>query len=430
MRTLGVLLATMVLAACGSEASRVAVVASPTGDRDRDRASLRAAFDSVRPGGVVQFAAGTYVIGGNGMELRASDVTLLGDAKGTVLRGCSEAQLASMDEETYFTSCGGIALTGARQQVRALTFEGFSAALGVHAPTDSAMQQAMPNVEGGHVIEGNTFRNSTTLEVHVDADSAVTIRGNTFRNTYHAVAVLGRNVHVLQNDIAAPAPEEVPFGWPSLAIGVRPDPGVPCTGNRIEGNTVDGHTDAVIIGVLPPDGPAAACHGNVVRDNTIRVRSLAYPAFTGPQLAGQPLSGVPIRLLNLQQAIRAGTVVFPTPPDAPPWPAEFDQAAVRDNVIEGNRISGAIGVAIELIHASGNRVVGNAIEGTVKLSPDELTRRAAMPPFGIGPGFWLTQPDAAQANGRAIYSTPASARNTIAEAPDTKSPAPGGESAR
>ncbi len=34
-----------------------------------------------------------------------------------------------------------------------------------------------------------------------------------------------------------------------------------------------------------------------------------------------------------------------------------------------------------------------------------------MPPFGIGPGFWLTQPDASEANGRDIYSTPASTRN-------------------
>jgi hypothetical protein len=68
----------------------------------------------------------------------------------------------------------------------------------------------------------------------------------------------------------------------------------------------------------------------------------------------------------------------------------------------------------------GNRVVGNAIEGTVTLSPEELTRRAAMPPFGIGPGFWLTQPDAAQVNGRAIYSTPASMQNTFSEEREAK----------
>jgi len=304
-----------------------------------------------------------------GLALRASDVTLVGDPSGTVLRGCTDEELASMGEEAYLGSCAGIGLMGGRQQVRALTFEGFNAL------------------------------------------------GKPFRSTYHAVAILGRNVHVLNNDVAAPEPEQVPYGWPSIAIGLRPSPGVPCTGNRIEGNTIEGHTDAVALATAPPDGPGAVCEGNTVRDNTVRVHALVYPAFVGPALAGQPLYGVPIRLLNLQQAIAAGTVNFPAPPGAPPWPAEFAQAAVRDNVIEGNRITGAIGVAIELIHASGNRVTGNVIEGTEKISPEALERMAATPPFGIGPGFWLRQPDASTANGSAVYSTPESAHNTITPAP-------------
>ncbi|MHB1327567.1 MAG: right-handed parallel beta-helix repeat-containing protein [Gemmatimonadales bacterium] len=420
MRNRGLVVCAILLAGCGTEVPNVVTVAPPTGDRERDRASLRAAFDSVPPGGTIQFAAGLYVIGGDGLELKTSDVTLLGDSAGTVLQGCSEQRLASIDEETYFSSCHGIVLTGGRQQVRSLTFDGYTAALKIHAPTDSAAQEPTANTEGGHVIEGNTFRNATTVELLVDADSVVTVRGNTFRNTYHAVAVMGRNVHVLQNDIAAPEPERVPFGWPSIAIGLRPLMGKPCTGVRIEGNTIDGHTDAVALAVAPPDGPGAACHGNVVRDNTIRVRPLRYPAIAGPQLAGQPLSGVPIRLLNLQQAVLTGIVKFPMPPNAPPWPAAFADAAVHDNVIEGNRISGAIGVAIELIHASGNRIAGNTIEGTIKLSREELTSRAARAPFGIGPGFWLTQPDAATANGRAIYSTPASAQNTISDESNAK----------
>jgi len=402
------LLGTVLALACAGDDPLVVTVAPPTGDRERDRASVQAAIDSVKPGGTVQFAAGTYLVGG-GFALRTSDVTLRGDSRGTVLRGCTDEQLASMGEEAYFTECGGIALMGGRQQVRALTFEGFTASLTIMAPADSTAEQAAPNTEGGHVIEGNTFRNSTTVELHVNADSVVTVRGNTFRNTYHALAILGRNVHVLQNDIAAPEPEQVPYGWPSLAIGLRPDPGVPCTGNRIEGNTIDGHTDAVIIGVMPGDGPGAVCEGNTVRENTVRVRPLVYPAFVGPALAGKPLSGVPIRLLNVQQAIMAGTMESRMPPNAPPMPAEFALSAVRDNVIEGNRITGAIGVAIELIHASGNRVTGNVIEGTVKLSPADMARLAATPPFGVGPGVWLKQPDAATANGSDVYSTPTAA---------------------
>lgn len=399
--------------ACASAESLTAAVAAPTGDRETDQASVQAAFESVQPGGTVQFAAGTYLIGGAGMTLRTSDVTLRGDPAGTVLRGCTDEQLASMGEQAYLSSCGGIALVGGRQQVRALAFEGFGISLWITAPVDRATDMPGPNTQGGHVIEGNTFRNSTSLEVHLDADSAVTIRGNTFRNTYHALALLGRNMHVLHNDIAAPEPGMVPYGWPSLAIGLRPRPGVACTGNRFEGNTIDGHTDAVVIGVLPPDGPGAVCEGNFVRDNTIRVRALKYPAFVGPELAGTPLSGVPIRLLNLQQALHAGTVTLPMPPDAPPPAPAFADAAVRGNAIEGNRIHGAIGVAIELVHASGNRITGNVIEGIVKLSPEELARHAATQPFGIGPGFWLKQPDAASANGRAVYSMPASAENAI-----------------
>lgn len=406
-RRAAVLLCTTLAMACAGSDALVVTVAAPTGDRVRDLASVHAAIDSVKPGGTVQFAAGMYLIGGEGIALRMSDVTLRGHPDGTVLRGCTDEQLASMGEEAYFASCNGIGLMGGRQQVRGLTFEGFTASLTILAPADSAAEGLAPNTEGGHVIEGNTFRNSTTVELHVHADSVVTVRGNTFRNTYHAVAIMGRNVHVLQNDIAAPAPEQVPYGWPSLAIGLRPSPGIPCTGNRIEGNTIDGHTDAVIIGVLPPDGPGAVCEGNTVRENTVQVRPLVYPTFVGPALAGQPLSGVPIRLLNAQQAMLAGTMAPRMPPNAPPMPAAFAQAAVRDNVIEGNRIIGAVGVAIELIHATGNRVTGNLIEGTVKLSPAEMQRLAAAPPFGIGPGVWLTQPDAATANGRDVYTAPA-----------------------
>lgn len=403
------LLGTVLAMACAGGDPLTVTVAPPTGDRERDRASVQAAIDSVKPGGTVQFAAGTYLIGSEGIALRTSDVTLRGHSDGTVLRGCTDEQLASMGEDAYFAQCNGIGLMGGRQQVRALAFEGFTASLTILAPVDSTAERMAPNTEGGHVIEGNTFRNSTTVELHVNADSVVTVRGNTFHNTYHALAISGRNVHVLQNDIAAPEPEKVPYGWPSLAIGLRPDPGVPCTGNRIEGNTIDGHTDAVVIGVMPGDGPGAVCEGNTVRENTVRVRPLVYPAFVGPALAGQPLSGVPIRLLNVQQAIMAGTMQSRMPPNAPPMPAEFAQSAIRENVIEGNRISGAIGVAIELIHASGNRVTGNIIEGTVRLSPADMARLAATPPFGVGPGVWLKQPDAATANGSDVYSTPAAA---------------------
>ena len=69
------------------------LVAAPTGDVEIDRAAIQAALDQVEPGGTVQLAAGTYLLGG-GVELRVPDVTLQGDPDGTVLRGCDPEALA------------------------------------------------------------------------------------------------------------------------------------------------------------------------------------------------------------------------------------------------------------------------------------------------------------------------------------------------
>jgi hypothetical protein len=65
--------------------------------------------------------------------------------------------------------------------------------------------------------------------------------------------------------------------------------------------------------------------------------------------------GVPISLLN--------------------EPAAFDGAepgagpAIEDNVIEGNRIIGAEGIAIDVLHASRNRIAHNSISGVVNREP-------------------------------------------------------------
>jgi parallel beta-helix repeat protein len=227
----------------------------------------------------------------------------------------------------------------------------------------------------------------------------------------------------MNNDVAAPEPERVPYGWPSLAIGLRPQPGLPCTGNRIEGNTIDGHTDGVIIGVLPPDGPGGVCSGNTILNNTIRMRPVTHSKDAGP-LAGTPAVGVPIRLLNLQAAVGSGAVVFPMPSPPGGWPAQFAQAAVRENTIEGNLIEGAKGVAIELVYASGNRVANNRIGAVTPLTAAEHATLTSGMTFGIGPGFWLKLGGWDSANGTGIWLSEGSEGNTVAENAVAEAPQP------
>ena len=398
------LAACAVLAACGPSTpagdTRVVKVAPPSGARSTDSTALSAALGTATPGDTVRFAAGTYVIGN--VEVRTDDLTLRGDSAGTVLRGCAPEEQKRLGEEGFFEQCDGLALTGARQRVHALTFEHFGSALTIAGGIDSTGW--VLNRSGGHRIEGNTFRDNVTLEVHADADSTIVIAGNTFRNTYHALAVTGRNVHVLDNDISAPEPDHVPFGWPSLAIGLRPMGAVSCAGTRIERNRISGHTDAVVLGVLPSDGPGASCPDVTIRENVIRMLPVLHSADAGP-LAGTPAIGVPIRLLNMQAGMAAGAVTFPMP--APPggWPAAFADASVRDVVVEGNDIEGATGVAIELVFAASSRVRGNRIGAITPMTDAEHARLTSARTFGVGPGIWVSARDWRTINGTAVWAS-------------------------
>jgi hypothetical protein len=409
------LAACIVLLACGpatppANGTRVVQVAPPTGARSADSTALSAALDAAKPGDTVRFAAGTYVIGN--VEVGTDELTLRGDSAGTVLRGCAPEEQKRLGEEGFFAQCDGLALTGARQRVHALTFEHFDIALAIGGSTDST--GPVLNRSGGHRIEGNIFRDNVTLEVFADADSAIVIAGNTFRNTYHALAVIGRNVHVLDNDISAPEPDRVPFGWPSLAIGLRPMGAVSCAGTRIERNRISGHTDAVVLAVLPPDGPGASCPDVTIRENVIRMLPVLHSADAGP-LAGTPAIGVPIRLLNMQAGMAAGAVTFPMP--APPggWPATFADATVRDIVVEGNDIEGAIGVAIELVFAASSRVRGNRIGAITPMSDAEHARLTSARTFGVGPGLWVSDRDWRTINGTAVWVSPGGRDNDVAD---------------
>ena len=99
-------------------------VAPPSGAKQVDRENVQAAFDSVRPGDVVMFDAGTYRMR-EGAYLKVPDVTVLGHPLGTVLRGC-DPEAFEVQEAGFLSvefGCTGFFVQAERQTVRNLTFE-------------------------------------------------------------------------------------------------------------------------------------------------------------------------------------------------------------------------------------------------------------------------------------------------------------------
>ena len=143
-------------------------VALPTGEKETDRANVQAAFDAVQPGGTVQLAPGTYLLGA-GARLTVPDVTVLGHTEGTVLRGCDPEAFEIEDsaiEEVVF-GCTGLYVQAERQTIRRLTFEytWHGIVVGLYPTTaqeaafwESGTGPPAAYPAGGQRIEGNTFR--------------------------------------------------------------------------------------------------------------------------------------------------------------------------------------------------------------------------------------------------------------------------------
>ena len=177
----------MSLAACGGP-SRIEV-APPTGDRDIDRAALAGAFGQALPGETIQFQAGTYLIGGEPIALRTPDVSLVGDPAGTTLLGCTLEELDALTPRTFMSNCGGVRLEGEAQRVANLRFESFALSLEIALPVSPDGPELERAFTGGHILERNSFVNSFSLQIELDADSTVVVRDNEFLNTWHAVAI-------------------------------------------------------------------------------------------------------------------------------------------------------------------------------------------------------------------------------------------------
>jgi pimeloyl-ACP methyl ester carboxylesterase len=123
----------------------------------------------------------------------------------------------------------------------------------------------------------------------------------------------------------------------------------------------------------------------VIRDNTIE----SYPVrFTAPStalfvrdVADSTVVGVPIALLN----------------------GVFGDGTIEDNLIEGNRIVGASGLAIQVNRAGRNRIVNNTITGV-----------AVRDPFP-GNTLFPEPPEWGEANGSGIWVSAGSEGNEIVD---------------
>lgn len=372
------------------------------GDRAKDHASIVAAFKRARPGDTLQFARGMYVVG-ELIQVPTPRLTLLGDANGTVLRGCNpEAYEQRAREEARIISalikshhgarpgahwrdlvkhCGMFRLTGGHDSVRNLTFEYMRLGLML----GYRYQLGHLSTKGGYLVEGNTFRNTDNgVRIGVSSPEPTVVSHNTFVDTYHAVEAGGSNIRILDNTILAPAPGRVPGQQhPSNAIGITAIvPGFKnvdrssngrCTNNVIAGNVIDGYPDGIVLTAFP----GMVCSRNVIRGNTVAVRRVAllrssvdFGLFPLPDKTHPSFVGVPIEIAAPAFHGRSGLVV--------------------GNRIEGNRILGAEGYGIALVHASNNRIAGNTVTGVVLRDPFPGNASGSPSPHANGAGIWLS----------------------------------------
>jgi parallel beta-helix repeat protein len=334
----------------------VVQVAPPTGELADDRASILAALEQVRPGGTVQFAAGTYVIGDPDpnslayIEVTVSRITLRGHPGGTTLRGCDPDEV-----EIVWGACFGLELSGGHQTVRELGFQDFSQALALGkdlylGPAD--------NRTGGYRVENNSFRNTTyALSSFGRWLEPAVVRNNGFVNVGIGIEVYGRTVHALDNDVFTPEPGQVPDIGEALAgiwfVANEEELSTgPCDHNIAARNRIEGYNYGVLVGVITP---GAGCRHNVIRANTIVDSRGEAPAW--------PL----------------GLYIF------------LGEGPLEHNVVEGNHIHGSEGQGIVVYFSGPNRIVNNTVT--------DITMTAAPPPGwgeADGVGVWIAGSHATQ----------------------------------
>jgi parallel beta-helix repeat protein len=353
-------------------------VAPPTGEQDADRASIVAAFERARPGNTIQFAPGMYLIG-DLIRLETPRLTLLGHPDGTALRGCELEAYEEMErlaaiafeEEgldadlSVFERCGTFQLTGGHVTVQGFTFEQTRLGLVLGCCESDNVVHPLP---GGYVIEGNTFRNTgNSIRAGLSSPEPTVIRGNEFVNTFHALSAAGSHLHFVDNRVSVPEPERIPVeGHPGFGVAISSIPPSPgnledppagrCAENVIAGNHVEGHPDAILLLAIA----GTVCSGNVIRENTLVVRRARRPGdwryeelFPLADPADSTFVGVPLTLWGMSDE------------DTPWgfWEEAGRAGGLSGNRIEENRILGAEGLGIQLLHAPDNRIADNTISG-------------------------------------------------------------------
>jgi pimeloyl-ACP methyl ester carboxylesterase len=380
-------------------APTVVHVVPPTGTQATDRASIVAALEQARAGDTIQFAPGMYRVGAL-IPVSTPRLTILGHDDGTVLRGCDPAEFDAMEREhvriiqtpdpdnpraawNVVSRCGMLELTGGHVTIRHLTFE--YGRLGVVLGCCASERAFRPSA-GGYLIEGNTFRNSgNSIRALLSSADPTVIRNNTFVNVFHALSAAGSHIHFLDNHISVPEPRDVPgvvvgFGISISSILPGAEQALPagaCDHNVIAGNHVAGHLNGIFIVA----DPGTTCTGNIIRDNTIAVRRAGYHAdwaFAGLVPLDDPSDstfvGVPLTLWGIAgEGAAAGTIT--------------------GSLVEGNRVIGAEGIGIELVHATGSRVVNNTLSGIVRRQPFPGNLDGPAPQWSDehnGSGIWVS----------------------------------------
>lgn len=375
-------------------------VAPPTGEQETDRAKVQTAFDAVKPGGTIQFARGTYLLGA-GARLTVPDVTVLGHPDGTVLRGCEPSvfEVERADIGRVVFGCTGLYVQTEGQTIRDLTFEytWHGIVVGPYPTTGKEAAAFWESGEGppdsypagGQRIEGNTFRATPNgLRVLGTGEERSIVRDNDFIDVFHAIGIYGAPLHFLDNRVTVEDPSRVPSSrHPGSAILVSPGY-TDCAGHVIAGNRVEGYPGAIY--VLADRGQV--CRGVEIRDNTIEVRGVKVPEAWGgatPTEDDSTIVGVPITLTSLDRPL--------------PWQPDVEtEGVVEEIVIEGNRLLGAEGLGI-LVDGSRNRISRNIVT--------DIRRRDPFPGItwiGDEHVTWET------ANGSGIWVSPGSEHNEIA----------------
>jgi hypothetical protein len=311
-----------------SRGAGVVQVAPPTGSYPADRASVESALAQVQPGGTVQFAPGTYVIGNpepyswDFLRVTVPEITLSAHPDGTTLRGCAPAEMAQ-------ASCNGLELSGGDQTVRGFTFVDMWVAVILGDPN----LEPSENTVGGYLVEDNSFRNSAVgVGIWSGWQEPAVIRNNTFVNLAFGVEAYGRTYHVLENDFSNPQPELIPpwwdRGWTAIQAATW---NMECDHNVFARNRIEDYVDGIGL-----QSWGRSCSQNVIRENTIR----ASGAF-----------------------------------DLEGWTAEavylFDvtegSGIIENNLIEANTVLGAEGNGIGLYWASRNQIMNNTISGVAPM---------------------------------------------------------------